>query len=324
MVNHIKSKQYSLILAILYSFICVFILPWEILREGLFSDIENYIVRVEYLSSFGVEREFNGISVLFSEVLWKQLLMLIATNSNDYALSLKFVSFVSLVLYAFFCFRRLHLFLVIILLFNPLFIDLYMGQLRMSLAFAFALIAFELRDKKLSYFIIAAAVAIHASILLIIVIYWVITFFDKNLDNNKHYLISCIIVSFFIVIFLKFGIDFILLAVGDKRANYADVIESSSVKYTVFWFGLAILLTFKSTPITIEQRYLVGFSVLMMSLFFFSSLLGQYGQRFMAISIPIVVCSLSTIKGYDKAYIVLAIFLFQSLQIIYWMQLSVI
>ncbi|MCF7482052.1 hypothetical protein L3V31_09935 [Vibrio sp. J1-1] len=317
-------KVWPLFMAALYSYLCVYIIPWDFFRDGLFSDVENYIVRVEYLAGFGIEREFSGISLLISEVLWKKILLLIATYSKDYALALKLVSFISLLIYSFFCFRRINITMALILLFNPLFIDLYMGQLRMSLAFALALIAYELRGKKVSYIFLIASVFIHASIFLIMAIYWSIVFASRRIESNRKFLISCMAIAFFFVVFLKFGIDIILVAVEDKRANYSDVIASSSLKYSLFWFILSGLFTLKSDLVTTEQRELVGFCVLMMSLFFFSSLLGQYGQRFMAISIPVVMCMLGTIKGYYKVYAILAVVSFQIIQFVYWTQVSIL
>lgn len=317
-------RMWPFLMAALYAYICVFLIPWDLFRDGLFSDVENYIVRVEYLSGLGIEREFSGISLLFSEALWKKILLLIANFSNDYALALKFVSFLSLLIYAFFCFRRVNILIGMILLFNPLFIDLYMGQLRMSLAFALVLIAYELRERKAAYIFLIASVSIHASIFLIMAIFWSIAFASRRIESNRNYLISCMAISFGFVVFMKFGIDFILVAVEDKRANYSDVIASSSLKYSLFWLILASLFTLKSDLITKEQRDLVGFCVLIMSLFFFSSLLGQYGQRFMAISIPVVMCMLGTIKGYYKVYAFLAVVSFQIIQFVYWTQVSIL
>ena len=184
-------KQIDMILLFLlilsYAYFFVYIIPWIDILGKDFSDIRNYMERIEYLNQGLPEREFHGISILFSEYLWKYISIAIGRFFNDYRAGLYLVSFISISLYSFFTFRRVNIILVSLLLITPMFIDLVMGQLRMSIAFPLLLVGYELRGKTISLIPILTAIFIHSASFIFITVYFILKYIERecHLDDQK-------------------------------------------------------------------------------------------------------------------------------------------
>ena len=312
-------------ISLIYSIIFVYFIPWTELKHEEFIDLFNYTDRIIYLLNGGKEREFFGISFLFSEVVWKYILIYMTMLIKDPWIIVSIISFVSLFIYTYIVLKKTNNYFLLILLFNPMFIELVMGQIRIAFAFALFLIAYELlvsnKLKILSYGLIIIIPLIHTAMLIIIAVFSYIYFFNSYFKNIKYYYIWAIISALVLSLLLKYGADILLLSVGDKRANYSQVIEASSIKYSLFWFILSILIFMFSTTIKKEENNIIIFSLIMMSIFFFSSLIGAYGQRYVAISIPLILISISFFKQKYQVYLYSLIFIYLLLQHYYWMKI---
>ncbi len=312
-----------MIIIVLYSYLFVFIAPWELIKGHGFADIENYLWRIDYLTRGGTEEEYQGIAYLFSEKLWKYLLVKTTLFVDDYREILYLASVISLTIYSFFTFKRVNVITGMFFMMNPMFIDLIMGQVRIALAFALLLVAYEVKPKKISFFFVGAAILIHTAALLLFGIYFLLRLLGNRITGRGYYFYS-ILIAALIVFFLKFGVSSILLEVGDKRAQYADMVKSSSVAYSIFWFLLSLMLSWKAKIDDENKKTIVAFSIAMMSLFFFSSVIGLYGQRYVAISIPLIIISISYLPKFYRQYTFLALGIYQALQWFYWIQLEIV
>ena len=58
-----------IILSFIFSIVFVFMIPWTEIKQIEFADLINYTDRATYLINGGTEREYFGISQLFSEFL---------------------------------------------------------------------------------------------------------------------------------------------------------------------------------------------------------------------------------------------------------------
>jgi hypothetical protein len=311
--------------SLIYSIIFVYIIPWTELKNEEFIDLLNYTNRVVYLLNGGKEKEFFGISFLFSEVLWKYILIYLTILFKDPFIVVALISFISLFIYTYIILRRTNNYFLLILLFNPLFIELIMGQIRIAFAFALFLIAYELlinnKLKILAFIIIIVVPLIHTGMLIVITVFLYIHFFNSYFKNIKTYYFWAVVTALFISLLLKYGVDILLVNVGDKRANYSQIIEASSIKYSFFWFILSILIFMYSNSIKKDENNIIIFSIIMMCIFFFSSLIGVYGQRYVAISIPFILLSISFLKQKYQIYLYSLLFIYLLVQHYYWMKI---
>lgn len=322
-MNNTKSLNILvLIISIIYSLIFVYIIPWTEIKGTIFADLLNYTDRIVYLLDGGQERDFYGLSILFSEVIWKYILIYLGALFTDPYVVVSVISLFSLTIYTYVLLKKTNNYFLLILLFNPMFVDLIMGQIRIAFAFSLLVIAYELIISKrfiyLAFVLILISPLIHTAMLIILALSIYIYLFNKYFSNIKYYYLWAIVTALILSLFLKFGADIILLSFGDKRANYEGVIESSSVKFSIFWFILSILLVIFSRTIKKEENNIIIFSLIMMGIFFFSSLINAYGQRYVAISIPLILISISYLRRNYQFYIYTLVFLYLILQYYYW------
>lgn len=319
-LNYIKSNTILLLISIIVSYLYVFVIDWTLIKTAGFSDFFNYLERIIYLEKGGLERSSSGLSILFSEFIWKYVLLFTSSIFSKPETALYFISALSFSIYFYFTIKRVNFFIVLILLINPMFIDLIMGQIRIALAFSLLLIAYELKErmKYISISLLLITPMIHTSMFLIILIYFVLSFIiNLKMHLRKRYILV-FLTAFIIAFFLKFGADSILVSVGDKRANYSEVIQASSIKYSLFWFILSIILFLYVKPKNKNENLIVVFSITMICLFFFSSLINAYGQRYLAIAIPLVIISVNYLENKQKYITFFLITIYQGLQYLYW------
>lgn len=324
-INYISLNLFNILIALAYSIIFVYFIPWTELKGTEFTDVINYTDRMIYLINGGREREFHGISILFSEVLWKYLIIYLATIFKDPYTGIYLISVTSLFIYTFLVLKKTNNYFLLILLFNPIFIQLIMDQVRIAFAFALFLLGYELlvnnKLKILAFTIIIITPLIHTAMLIIIAVFCYIYFFNNYFKNIKLYYLWAIITALILSLFLKFGADILLTSVGDKRANYAQIIDANSIKYSLFWFIISIYIFISSTTIKKEENNIIIFSLIMMCIFFFSSMMNAYGQRYVAISIPLIVISISYLPKNKQFYGFFMIFVYMLLQFYYWFKL---
>lgn len=323
LIDSKTTNIFYFMLVFFYSYCYVFLIPWDDFH--VFADIQAYYDRMVVLSNNGAEKNYQGLAYIFSEPLWKEILAWISnTVSTDYYIfSLKFISFVSLFIYIAFTLKRVNIFIIALFFLNPMFIDLIMAQIRLALAFAFLLVAFEFRSKKffISFLFLVSAVCIHTASLLFIGIFILLRKMNTLCRTRKFYFYSFGL-SALLPIFLRFILPIILMAIGDRRANLENY-PVSSITYSSIWLLLAVTLLFKAYYGDRRKNIIIAFSITMMGLFFFSSVVGLYGQRFVAVSIPLIIISINYLPKYYKemSYILLAIYM--EFQWLYWLELFI-
>ena len=229
--------------------------------------------------------------------------------------SLHFVSFISLIIYTHFVFKRVNIAIGALFLLNPVFIYLIVDQVRMGFAFALLVLIFTIKNKYLTSLLVIASVLIHTVSLLFVFIYFYIKKLPTLLHNRRYYAML-IIAAFVLMLFLKYGVYHILEFIGDRRVGIVNT-ASSSIKFSIFWFYIVILLTCKVQLKNNQINYIVAFYIFMASLFFFSTIFGFYGQRFIAVSIPMLIVSIGYLPNYYKLTTYILLFLFTIIQWFY-------
>jgi hypothetical protein len=206
-----------------------------------------------------------------------------------------------------------------LLAFNPLFMHLIIEQVRIALAFSLLLFIFEYRDIKWIYILLPISVLIHTVVLFLICIYFLLNFFIKRFNKNKVYKLV-LITSFLFGLFLKFGVQHILNYLDDRRAVYT--LGGSTLLFSLIWIIYGFILVLYCKKNNTELMRIASYSIFMTGLFFTSSLLGSPAQRFIAISLPLIIISLNGIRNYHLKRISFFVFgLYNLVSWFYWFKL---
>ncbi len=313
-------------LALIFATLFVYIIPWVEFFGEEFHDIHFYIQRIIYLKEGGDEALYSGISWLFSEPLWKGIIIAIGNLFEDYRAVLYGISFFIVFTYSSFLLKRVEFYIAMIFLFNPMMVHLFIEQIRIAFAFSLVLIAYEIYSLNRSPFVfilLVMAPLIHTAIVVFYAIYAVLYYADSRVEDKKYYLVS-IGIALFIALFMKYGANIILMMVGDRRANYEKVIESSSIAYSIAWFIIAWILAAFAEFKENQSRVMVAYAITIMTFFFFSSMLNMFAARYVAVIMPFIIISISYLPKHFKqgTYLFLLAYNFYSFK--YWLKLTLI
>lgn len=307
--------------AIILSFIfasIIMTIPWEMLNGAPFRDKLVYLDYAQY----GVNRinyvSFDTLySYIFNEWLWHYIIL----NVDKYIPYISFfngISFLTLFSMSFYLLKR-HRVYSLILLVNPLVIDLVMSQYRISLAMSIILLAIHMKsNSKLKLIFICIASLIHTSVLLFIFTYCAILLISKLFSHRpKLYLTVLIFLGMCISIALSGAVNLILEAVGDRRAEYAVESLSSSLSYLSFWILNFFILIhfFVKHPIKNMNQSL---SLVVLSEITFNVVSGGYSTRILSVMFPIIMSTNLRAGAYQKFLILMFFSVYSYLQWIYW------
>ena len=317
-MNTFEREQPYWFYALLYATVYVFIIPWTEIRGGEFTDIENYLFRINYLHRGGTEHVYHGIAWLFSEPLWVAILHWIGNTFTDIRLVLYGISFFIVTIFSHFLFKRLPIFLVIIFLINPLSVHLFMEQVRSGVGLALLLLAYDSSSKKIAIFLIFIAVFIHVAMFIFVTIYFLLYLLDHKVEPRKYYL-WIVVLAFLFTLFIGYGLQGILHAIGDRHATSGqDAGKVTSVKYTIGWFAFAGIFALWADFTKRNIRIIVGYAIFMMSFVFFLSLIGSTSTRFVAAVIPFILLSISYLPKHFKEGTYMLLFAYNVLLFQYW------
>jgi len=313
------NKNYNVwILSFLFAFIFVYIISWIDIKGHDFEDIVQYIRRMVYLHAGGKEEEYSGILWVTSEPLWKFIIMQLANIFDDYRLAMYLVSFVSMGLHATFLFRRVPFIVAFVFLINPMTVDLMMAQVRIALAFGLVLVAYDLKSKKLAMVLIIASILIHAAMPIFLGMYYILYELNKRIEAKKLYL-TALIMGILMALFMKYGVNSILSAIGDRHADYANDSVVSTVSYSIIWILISGLIATFSSFENEEERLLATYVIVFMSFFFFASTMGVFGKRYVSVTMVVIIASLSTLPKHIKEGTYVLLFMYNVYLFKFWL-----
>jgi len=310
-------KQAYWIYALLFATVFTFLIPWTEIRGSEFEDIENYLFRIDYLHNNGQERVYYGLAWLLSEPLWILMLHGIGDFFTNPRTALYIISFFIAIVFSSFLLKRLPVFIVIIFLINPLTIHLFLEQIRSGIGLSLLILAYENSSKKLSIILLIIAPLIHVAMLVFIGIYFLLYFLDQKVKANTYYL-WVLVIAFIFALFIRYGLQGLLVIIGDRHAQSAQPENVTSVKYTIMWVLIAgIFATFADFSKR-HIRIIVGYAIFMMSFVFFLSLIGSTTTRFVAAVIPLILLSINYLPKHFKQGTYLLLFTYNVLLFQYW------
>jgi len=329
----ITNNYLNYLLSFFYAILFVYIIPWVEIFGSELTDVYFYIDRIIYLKGGGDEAVYTGIAWFFTEPLWKEIIIAVGNNFDgntfeDFRPVIYGFSFIIMFTYASFIFRRLEFYVAMILLLNPITVDLVLAQIRIAFAFVFVFIAYEIYERNdnckiVPLFLLIAAFLIHMSMILFYGFYYLLYWLNERVEDKKYYLIA-IGAALFLALFMKYGSNAILLAIGDRHADYDKIIDASPVTRTFAWaiigFILATFAEFKDP----KNRVIVGYSITIMFFYFFSSALGVYATRYLAVTMLFILISIGYLPKHIKQGTYLLFFFYTLLQFKYQLFLSIV
>ncbi|NOI82327.1 hypothetical protein F0237_16790 [Vibrio tubiashii] len=318
--------QYNIVkflISLLLSCFVVF-MPWPEIRSFPFVDIVNYVVRYNLIIENGFGFDFIQTGAIreyvFAEVSWAYFLYLAGKFSIPPYLALHTVSFLCCFLISWFTVSRVKNLAYVLLLLNPLLIDLVLSQQRSALAFVIMLVAIACyqRHKVIFLFLFCAAFSVHMSSLILFSFLTLAMLFNRtrcheNENVNTLIIFLAILVGALVVVG---GQDAVLALLGDRRA-YGSA-GSQSLLYSSVWGALLVLFIAFSKQ---EKNGLFYFTISLLSLFVISTLFSTYSSRYLAFAFPFILISLSDLRSEIRLPFMGIILTYVLLQWSLWLQL---
>ncbi|WP_201566383.1 EpsG family protein [Psychrobacter immobilis] len=298
----ISNITFSFILATIFSLI-----PWEYFRYAEYYDRVNYI---NYIDIYVNKIQWFDFSGFLTKILYEwgwhyflnYLTSQLAFNSSIilFLISLFFLT-ISFILVS----SNKSLFLCFFLL-NPMYVDFFYSQIRLSFAIAFiylSILVFN-KNKYLSLVLLLPSFFIHTSSFLFTLIFYTAIFLEKTTLIGSR---LKALIAMFIGLMVAFAtgpyMSVLLGAVEDRRAEYNDM--SSPTLYMIYWIGLFLFFAIKyfSNKLQSLNYYYVYISISILSMVFLNVFLIGYSSRFLVASFPFLVLTIGALKGRSESII---------------------
>lgn len=294
----------SFLLAIVLS-----VIPWDQLRASDYYDRANYIYYIDVtLNKINWFDYSEFLTKIFYEWGWHYFLNFLTSqwglNSTVILFSIScFVLTISFILVG----KTKNLYICLFLI-NPVYIDFFYSQIRLSFAitFVYLSIIFFNKNRLFSLLFLVPSFFIHTSTFLFIFIFYTAVFLERNssIGSNLKFLMAMFIG--FIVAFVTGPYMSILLGtVEDRRAEYSDM--SLPAVYVIYWIGLFLFLLLKYNFGKLKglNYYYFYITVSILTMIFLNIFLMGYSSRFLAASFPFIALTLSEFIGKNEFFIIL-------------------
>ena len=296
------------------------LVPWESMSgRPKFADLDNYLDAIQLVTTVQELGELSGLAWLFAEPGWALILLPIALFAQDPLEALLLISWLCAIAFLWFMHRRAGAVLSLIVMFNPLVIDLVFSQVRSAFALALLLMSLGCRNRLIKSALILYACSVHSVSLILIGSYLVAVALESSRALRANLLkdIACIGVAVLLAWFLSYGREALFSAIGDRRAVY-DV-DSGSVLFVSFWMLWALAtIAARNVLFRAPWHWSGGIVVMLLSTAFFMTLFSTNGVRFVALGLPLLACSLNLARSALKKGAAILLIAYQAIQFAYW------
>lgn len=324
MNNTGKSFGGFLALALFMLFMCA--VPWVSIYESIYqfpyedrSVYSHYFLFEESIFSYV---RFSGIKDYFiNEFLWHYYVISLINNGVDLEVIFFCVSFFSLLMPAMLVLKYGKPWMLIFLV-NPLIVDFSFSQLRSALAVSILILAFFLKDRHryIAIGVVLVAMLVHTASIIFLYIYIFIVFMDEFSRKFKLgksiYLIFILMLGALISIALGPLREWILIVLGDRRAEYPDM--RSSFQYSLFWMLMLFAMIFNYKEMM--KSFFGKYSYVVLSIVTFNVLHGGYSTRFLAAALPIFILTIFDFERWRKICMVSMFIIYITLQWFFWLR----
>jgi hypothetical protein len=311
----LASLAWAVAIATLY-----ILIPWESMSgRPKFADLDNYLDAIGLAVSIQDLDAGSGLKLLFAEPGWALIVLAIALFAQDPLQALLMISWLCAVAYLWFMHRRAGAALSLVVMFNPLMIDLVFSQVRSAFALALLLTSLGCRNRLLKSALVLYACTVHSVAIMLMGCYVLASVIEgsRMLRARMSKGLACICAALAMAWALSYGREVLLSAIGDRRAEY-DV-DSGSVLFVSFWMIWALGTTCaRSRQFRAPWCWGDGIVVMLLSLAFFMSVFSSNGVRFVPLALPLLACTLNFARPTLKSAATAALIAYQAIQFAYW------
>lgn len=280
-------------------------------RATYWTQVVTHSLRVDYFSYD------SWLEYVTHEYLWSAALAYTRDAGVPVEVVFNAISFTFLFFAALFVIRGARA-RYLILLVNPLIVDLAFSQLRLAAALSILAVALLCTRKWRLLAIVCLVVAplVHTSSLLFIAVYVGARIARRWARREKVARAVLLLLVTGLMVSLVTGPwrTVLLEAIDDRRATYGDY--SSSFAYLSFWIVLflLLLLTARHWVTSLEA----GFAFAILASVAFNLALGGYSTRFLAAAFPFMVIALARSSREFRIFGVLGFIVYAAFQWCYW------
>lgn len=321
MFNDIKLRQSYLVpflSSVLFAFIFIYI-DWERVFGNSFEDRQVFLYVFQGKSDYDVDfKAETFFFYLFNEQLWDKGVRFL---NIDLGFSVPeifaVISFLTIFSYVFFVVARVGL-VGLVLLINPLIVDMAYSQLRISAAMCFLLAAYEIRITAVRTLLICCAFFIHtASFLFVFITFCAV--FISHFSNSRQ---LSQITNYMLLLFIGFAVAAvvgplrvaILEFLGDRRTDYE--IAAATWSYAAIWLLLLFSCVFQSRKFLLNYSNAIG--IVFLSVFAFCTAFSVYGVRFLSAAFPFIAVLLLRLGTTERPAIFILLCLNSIVQWMLW------
>ncbi len=316
-----QAKLWRTIAALLYAWFVTSI-PWFEWRPRKFKDVYAYVNRIDYLRAGGsTDFEYmEQTEFLFSEPLWTQILKLLGEIDADSRTALLLISFVTIFVFALFLFVRTSPWLCALLLFNPMFLELTISQVRSAFAAAVCLVGLMTQRRSVMVFAAIASCFIHSITFMFIAVYLTAQFVARRRERHSRTWLAALVLTVAIAFACTFamGHTAMLAALGDRRALIVHV-TGDTPAYCAYWFMLAVALLATMRARHLSWAWEDYYASTMLSVPLFMSFFSLAAARLVPLTFPLIVESMVSRPNAHRTYLVLTLVAYQFLHFSYWL-----
>ena len=324
-------KKYKLslskrnILIVCFSFIfAVFLslIPWDFFRAAEYVDRSNYVNYIDLYPNKIQWFDFSGflLKILY-EWGWHYFLNFMNINLGLNSGAILFLVSMFFLTVSFVLIAVQKRFYTLLFLLNPLFIDFFYSQIRLSFAITFiylSIIAFN-KNKLVSFVLLIPAFFIHTSSFLFAFMFYSAIFLAKTtkIGNRLKFFMSILVGA--VVAFVTGPYMSVLLgSVNDRRAEYNDM--SSPLLYMVYWIILFLFFMVKylSGKTQSFNKYYVYITMSILTMVFLNIFMKGYSSRFLAASFPFLILSISGLRGKNDSMVLILYILYTITTWFFW------
>lgn len=306
----------SFLFAVFFSMV-----DWESVHGSFFVDREVYFSIFRNAPDFEISFSFfQLVAFIVNEQLWSQLIRGLHENIG-LSLTTVFgvISFLLVFSYAYFVSSRVGP-LAILLLINPLLVDLAFSQLRMSLAMVFLLIAFNCNRwlYRLPFLLIGCFIhtASFLFVIMALCVFVSVSLAEKYRLNRFNCYFLLVFTGFCIALVVGPLRTFILEQLGDRRIVY----DAPATTWTYASVWVAILAVAALQLSAFFRNHVNAIALVFLSVYTFCTLFSVYGLRFLAASLPFFVVALCRFGSFERAFVVLIFAAYTIVQWVYWIR----
>jgi hypothetical protein len=319
-----RSWFLATIVSLVFSILTVtFFLFFETDRFSVadFPDRLNYIDRLNVVQQLEYNAEIQVLSSLFSylsaEIGWQLVFSFSLQFFDSPETIMNVLGVFSLALFGLFCLRNKSTpYYYLLFLLNPLVIDLVLGQARSACAMAILFAGFMGGKRTVLIVCIILAQSIHFTSIIFVAIFLAAQFIVRLDHASLWQKTTCsLLVGLGLSLSIVIAADLFFIFTDNHRTQSAY--GSSTWLFSLFWILLLptlIMFAQKRCNKSWEYHYVIS----ILALFFVFTVAETYNARFLAMAFPILMNSMSLIRGNIRILVTLLLSFYQGVQYYYY------